>query len=492
MAKKKKPSEKQAFLAKQRKEQRQAVSRAAKKKKHRKKIIITTVSCAVAAGLMIGGTVWTEKTKPLIHFIPVEKTEHYSLNAAEISFFSWQIYQSYLENSAGSSSADLPDTEKPLSEQYYDEETTWEEYFTDAAQEYAQNILTFCEASYAEGYEPAENLSVIAKSSLDEFDSETFPKGVTDADVTHAMELYLLALDFSTEKQNTMALADEELDAYYEENARTMQVCTYLSFSFSFDSSDETAMQRSEADELARELRRCDTKDGFESWVYAYYQENTTLTEEELQAQVSTLCTEDAAYTEGDALSEWAFSGEAKAGDTTILTDEENGTLTVCMLLSEPERDETYPVNLRQILFTTDTYESTEGAHSAAESALKEWESGDQTEERFAEMANQYSEDVSAEGGLYTEVPGTQMLSNWKEWCFDPARQAGDVTILDSSYGTCLVYYAGTSDQPGWKLTATEALSAEKYNELCESYADQADVSTRDWMMRFVHVNDKL
>ncbi|WP_295219501.1 peptidylprolyl isomerase [Ruminococcus sp.] len=489
MAKKKKPSEKQAFLAKQRKEQRQAVSRAAKKKKHRKKLIITTISCAAAAGLIIGGTVWAVKTKPLRHYIPVEKTEHYSLNAAEISFYSWQIYQSYLENSSGST--DTFDTNKPLSEQDYDEDTTWEEYFTDAAREYAQNILTFCEASYAEGYEAAEDIPVIAKSCLDEFNSETFPKGVTDEDVVHAMELYLMAWDFNTEKQNSMTLTDDELNDYYETNPKTMQVCTYMSFSFAFDDSDETATQRSEADELARELRRCDTRESFESWVYTYYKENTSLTEEELQSQVSTLCTEDAAYTEGDALSEWAFSGEAKAGDTTIVTDEENSALTVYLLLSEPERDETYPVKLRQILFTSDTYESTDGAHSAAESAMKEWESGDQTEERFAELANQYSEDTSTDGGLYTEVTKAQMLPNWKEWCFDPARQAGDVTILGSSYGSCLVYYVGASEQPGWKLTATEAMSTEKYNELCESYADQADVSTRDWMMRFVHVNDK-
>lgn len=489
MAKKKKPSEKQAFLAKQRKEQRQAVSKAAKKKRRRKKIIVTTISCAVAVGLITGGTVWAVKTKPLLHLIPVEKTEHYSLNAAELSFYSWQIYQSYLENSG--SSATLPDTEKPLSEQDYDEETTWEEYFTDAAQEYAQNILMFCEAAYAEGYEAAEDIPVIAKSSLDEFDTSTLPEGVTDEDVTHAMELYLLAWDFNTEKQNSMTLTDEELNEYYAQNAKSMQVCSYMSFSFSFDSSNEMAMQQSEAEAQARALRRCDTKESFESWVYDYYKENTSLTEEELQSQVNTLYIEDASYAENDALSEWAFSGETKIGDTTILTDEEKGTLTVCLLLSEPEQDETHPVDLRQILFTTDTYESTDGAHSAAESLLEEWKSGDETEERFAELANQYSEDTATEGGLYTGVTKAQMLSNWKSWCFDSARQAGDVTILDSSYGTCLVYYAGASDQPGWKLTATEALSAEKYNELCESYAEQADIKELGWMMRFVHVNNR-
>lgn len=83
----------------------------------------------------------------MTQMIPVEKTEHYSVNAAEVSFYAWQIYNSYINSSTGSDSANLPDTEKPLADQNYDNDTTWEAYFTDAAQKYAENVLTYCEAA---------------------------------------------------------------------------------------------------------------------------------------------------------------------------------------------------------------------------------------------------------------------------------------------------------------------------------------------------------
>lgn len=59
----------------------------------------------------------------MTQMIPVEKTEHYSVNAAEVSFYAWQIYNQLYNSSTGSDSANLPDTEKPLADQNYDNDT---------------------------------------------------------------------------------------------------------------------------------------------------------------------------------------------------------------------------------------------------------------------------------------------------------------------------------------------------------------------------------
>lgn len=480
----KKTSEKQTLMAKQRKEQRQAAAKITKKKKKTKKIIVTTVSCVAAVGIISGISVWAVRTHPLMHLIPVEHTEHYSVNAAELSFYSWQIYQRYMEND--SSSTDLPDEDRSLANQNYDDDTTWEEYFTDAAKDYAQNIIILCEAAESENHEPSEDISAAADDAVAEFDIASLPTGVTKDDVKHAMELYLTAWDFSVSLNDSLQFTDDELNAYYEENAKTMQLCNYDSFSIPFNDSDETATAQEDAETLARDLRRCTTKESFEKWVYDYYKENTSLSEEDLQAQIATLYTENATYTEDDVFSEWAFSGETKAGDTTILTDTENGTITVYLLLSEPARDETYPINIRQVLFTADNYGSSETAHSAAESALEEWGKGEKTEDSFAELANNYSEDTSADGGLYSDVTQSQMLSNWKDWCFDPSRKEGDVTILDSSYGTCIVYYISANEKTAWEATATSALEESTYEEKYADYQEKANVKITDFALRFV------
>ena len=94
----KKTSEKQKMLAEQRKAKRREGEKTERKKSRRKKGILAAAICVVSAAVIAGGCVWAVKTQPLTHMLPVEKTEHYSLNAAEMSFYSWQIYQQYLNN----------------------------------------------------------------------------------------------------------------------------------------------------------------------------------------------------------------------------------------------------------------------------------------------------------------------------------------------------------------------------------------------------------
>ena len=333
MANKKKPSEKQAFLAEQRKAKRKE-SEKAKRKKHRtKKTVTAIVCCAAAVAVVAGGTTWFVREKPMTQLLSAGKTAHYKLNAAEVSFYAWQIYNGYITSNSESGSSNVPDTSKPLADQNYDNDTTWEAYFTDAAEEYAKNILAFCEAADAENYTPEEDISSLVASAKKQIDFSTMPDTVKEENVTHALELYFKAQSFSTHIQDNFNFTEEELNAYYEKNPTEMDVCSYMEFSFSYDdSSDSTTISQSQAEELARNLRRCDTKESFEQWVHDYYAQNTSLTEEELASQVKTLCMEDVSYTQNDSISEWAFSADTKVGDSKLFTDTDNKTITVCLL----------------------------------------------------------------------------------------------------------------------------------------------------------------
>lgn len=327
MANKKKPSEKQAFLAEQRKAKRKE-SEKAKRKKHRtKKTVTAIVCCAAAVAVVAGGTTWFVREKPMTQLLSAGKTAHYKLNAAEVSFYAWQIYNGYITSNSESGSSNVPDTSKPLADQNYDNDTTWEAYFTDAAEEYAKNILAFCEAADAENYTPEEDISSLVASAKKQIDFSTMPDTVKEENVTHALELYFKAQSFSTHIQDNFNFTEEELNAYYEKNPTEMDVCSYMEFSFSYDdSSDSTTISQSQAEELARNLRRCDTKESFEQWVHDYYAQNTSLTEEELASQVKTLCMEDVSYTQNDSISEWAFSADTKVGDSKLFTDTDNKT----------------------------------------------------------------------------------------------------------------------------------------------------------------------
>lgn len=470
----KKQSEYQRARQEEKRAARKKAAKADRRRRRRRKALLILLCCVLGAAAVVGISIWGYQTSPLMHLLRVIQTEHYSLNAAELSFYSWQIYQEYMDSA--DDSTDTPDTSSPLSEQNYDDDTTWEEYFTSAGQNYGERILTFCEAATAAGYTPDEDPAARAQESLSSFDDTTLPRGVKDADVLHALELFFLATSYSDYAEGQVEITEDELETYYSENTTAMQVASYICFGFSYDDTADSLNTRDNQMENARELRRCATREAFEAWVTNYYHENyTSMTDADITENLDSLYMENAAYIADDIISEWAFSGESSVGESEILTDEENSAIYVCLMLSEPERDTSFPANLRQVLFTTDTYGSLDDARNQAEAILEAWQdNGDTSEESFAALANYYSEDNTT-GGLYQDVSQGQLPSDWKAWVFDESRQAGDVTILDSSYGACIVYFVSLEDTPAWEVIATNAVEEEKYDELYAGYEEQAN-----------------
>lgn len=82
------------------------------------------------------------------------------------------------------------------------------------------------------------------------------------------------------------------------------------------------------------------------------------------------------------------------------------------------------------------------------------------------------------------------MLSDWKNWFFDDSRQTGDVTILESSYGVCIVYYVSLEETPMWEITASEALTEEYYNDQYEVYQEQADIEVSSFFQKLIKVSN--
>ena len=148
------------------------------------------------------------------------------------------------------------------------------------------------------------------------------------------------------------------------------------------------------------------------------------------------------------------------------------------------KKDETKTVDVRHILVkpeggTTDdsgktTYSDEEWAacEKKAQEILDEYLAGDQTEERFAELATKYSEDPgsASKGGLYTDVYEGQMVAPFEEWSFDDARKAGDYGLVKTDYGYHVMYYVDS--RLVWYTTAKKDLLVEKGNEFLQSVVD--------------------
>ena len=117
-------------------------------------------------------------------------------------------------------------------------------------------------------------------------------------------------------------------------------------------------------------------------------------------------------------------------------------------------------VDVRHILImpeTTGTDEngaaiSTDEDWAAAEAHAQEildlWLAGKKTEQSFAELAVEHSQDPGSieAGGLYENVYVGQMVEPFETWCFDESRKVGDYGIVKTTYGYHLMYFVGSSD----------------------------------------------
>ncbi len=148
---------------------------------------------------------------------------------------------------------------------------------------------------------------------------------------------------------------------------------------------------------------------------------------------------------------------------------------------NEITKDSGYTVDVRHILVmpkggTADdkghkTYsdEEWEACRVAAQEILDQWLAGDKTQESFAKLAGEHSEDPGSKqnGGLYTGVAKGDMVKEFEDWCFDEARQVGDYGLVKTDLGYHIMFFCGSEDI--WFSAAQADLISEKSAELVKA-----------------------
>ena len=109
-----------------------------------------------------------------------------------------------------------------------------------------------------------------------------------------------------------------------------------------------------------------------------------------------------------------------------------------------------------------------------AQDILNQWLAGEASEESFAALANEFSQDPGSNtnGGLYTDVAVGEMVEEFEAWCFDEARQVGDYGIVKTSLGFHIMYFSAS--RPIWVSYAESDLMGERgmalINEATEKF----------------------
>ena len=111
---------------------------------------------------------------------------------------------------------------------------------------------------------------------------------------------------------------------------------------------------------------------------------------------------------------------------------------------------------------TADTETLTDAnAYQTAQNILQQYLDGEHTEEAFAALATQFSEDPGSveNGGLYEQVPVGQMVEPFESWCLAEGRKPGDVGIVETEYGYHVMYFVKRTATT-WMDTVRDALTA--------------------------------
>ena len=130
----------------------------------------------------------------------------------------------------------------------------------------------------------------------------------------------------------------------------------------------------------------------------------------------------------------------------------------------------------------TKTYseEEWEACRKKAQEILDQWKAGEATEDTFADLANEKSEDggSNTNGGLYPNVKAGDMVTEFNDWIFDESRIAGDTDLVKTPYGYHIMYFV--KREPTWIIYARNTYLNEIINEIL-TQAQEAYPMTTDY-----------
>ena len=109
-----------------------------------------------------------------------------------------------------------------------------------------------------------------------------------------------------------------------------------------------------------------------------------------------------------------------------------------------------------------------EACREKAQQLLDQWQAEGATEELFAQMAMEYTEDPGSmsTGGLYTDIYVGQMVAPFEDWCFDESRQYGDTGLVQTTYGYHVMFFVASHDV--WVSNVSDTILNERSLALVE------------------------
>ena len=486
---------------------REAEEKAQQRKANRLYGTIAVVFVLVAALLVVVNSGVLERSATAI----TVDGENYT--AAQMNYYYYGIknsiinsgYSSFygIDTSVAMDKQNMSDTAKMLLQVTDEGDITWDQFFRDyatrqlsvqvmAAKEAEANGMGEDDDIRAEVNEVIDNITAGAKEqgyTLKSYLKLAYGSTMTVSTFKKMMTLEEVATHYMQHYQEELSYTEPQLEEYYQANSSDFDVASYeyIYFKGTADSTTDAASAAAKtaaAEAAAAALERYQAGESL-SVIAADYE------------STGSYSSVDAGSNNGSALSTWVFDKARTSGESAVVTDDPNSYVVVFHSVG---RQEYKTVDVRHILFqvstsdldsSSDTYDTDlatrkDEAKAKAEDALAQWQANGGTEDAFAALANELSDDTGSNtnGGLYTKITKGQMVSEFNDWCFDPARKSGDTGIVynEGSYtGYHVMYFVG-EDVPAWQVSVENAMSSNDYSDWTSSLAEAAAAEQQSGM----------
>ena len=502
-------------------------------------IFIAAIAIVLVAGILIAGFNFYKNSGFKEKNTVAATIGDYELNSVELSYYYYDIidstYSTWSESFGDTMELYLSmmglDLTQPLSEQVYNEDSTWAEYFVDAALATAKKDLLMAEMAEAEGFTITEdsmatldqtfdNLPAFATlygyTSVDNYLHAVYGPGASEKTYREYAERSALANDYYAAYSDNIVIDDAAIRAYEADKYGEFSSYAYASYTISYSyfltggteaedgsityTDEEREAARAAAKAAAEALPQCSSAEEL----------NAAIAEMPLNDNASKECNvySNVAYDNVNTNArEWMSDSNRKEGDFTVIANEsvttdENGVETTTIsgytaYVYTGTNDNNVPLaNVRHILFQfeggtedengTITYSDDEkaAAKAEAEAMLEVYNMGEQTEEAFAELATVNTDDTgsAATGGLYEDIAPVQgiYVESFTNWATDPAREAGETGIIESSYGYHVMYYVGDDEMTYRDSMIFEEIHTAKLDEWYNELMAKAEITKGD------------
>ena len=343
-----------------------------------------------------------------------------------------------------------------------------------------------------------ESISSAAESAqsygmtIDEYIEAQFGEGVNEYILTKIMRDQLLAQKYQDKMTEDLkaGVTDEAIESYYNENKNEFDTISgrlfRLVITHNEDETTDQEQQQKKADEFIASVK---SEEDFIARAAEYDPEAFSEPDSTKITGIDFGTLDQ--YISSDA-ADWCFDGARKAGDISSFATAQY--IYVIYLSSVAGRDEELLPTVRHLLVKfsdepapeegstaayADDYRSKEDAKKLAEEYLAEYKKGDRTEESFAALADEHSDDTASttagggEGGLYADMAKGQFVKEFEDWAFDANRKPGDVDIVETQFGYHVMYFVKLSDEPAWKATIRDKLAQEQTDEAVEKLSSE-------------------